>query len=98
MSGSYDKTVKLWSLESGECLKTFKKIQGGWIHCLDVLDSSLYSAGVDKIVRVTDLATGENQGIFLFPFSFFLFLFLFFPDILIKKKQLKVNSKDILIL
>ncbi|MFN9873680.1 MAG: WD40 repeat domain-containing protein [Pseudanabaena sp.] len=51
-SGSYDHTVKVWDLESGECLQT---LQGHPSSVLSVRFShdgkTLFSSGYDKLVK-----------------------------------------------
>jgi WD40 repeat protein len=35
-SGSYDKCIKMWDINSGECMKTFRS-HTGWVSCMDMM-------------------------------------------------------------
>lgn len=57
-SGSYDKTVKMWDLQSGRCLRTLRS-HTGWVSSLDGHSSRLASAGWDSSIKIWDTDTGE---------------------------------------
>ncbi|KAF8507649.1 dynein regulator [Hysterangium stoloniferum] len=60
LTGSRDKTIKLWDALSGQCLWTFIG-HDNWIHSLAFHPSGKYllSASDDKTVRIWDLKTGR---------------------------------------
>lgn len=39
-SGSFDKCIKMWDIQSGECLKTLRG-HTGWVSCIDMMAASL---------------------------------------------------------
>ncbi|MEQ9552485.1 MAG: hypothetical protein RIM23_23090 [Coleofasciculus sp. G3-WIS-01] len=59
-SGSLDKTVKLWHLETGDLIHTFSDHQQG-VLCLTLSPDSkwLASGGFDQMIKVWNLETGE---------------------------------------
>ena len=59
-SGSYDKTVKLWDVTSGECLQTLE----GHSSCVNSVSFSpdgtkVASGSDDKTVKLWDVTSGE---------------------------------------
>jgi hypothetical protein len=60
ISGSYDKTVKVWSMSSGECLST---LEGhlGWVFsvCVTAGGEKIISGSYDKTVKVWSMSSGE---------------------------------------
>lgn len=60
VSGSHDKTVRVWSLESGECLRTLAGHTGS-VKCVCVTGDGKHvvSGSTDKTVRVWALDSGE---------------------------------------
>ncbi|KAI9672672.1 MAG: hypothetical protein M1831_000107 [Alyxoria varia] len=58
-SGSYDSTIKIWSIETGEELRTLSGHTLG-IRCLQYDDSKLASGSLDGTVKLWDLATGNQ--------------------------------------
>ena len=61
VSGSSDTTLRVWDMQTGECLRTLRG------HILDVSDVALTPDGTlavssshDKTVRVWDVTTGES--------------------------------------
>jgi WD40 repeat protein/serine/threonine protein kinase len=60
ISGSRDKTVRLWALATGECLRTFKGHEGS-VTCVAVTPDRhlVVSGGRDNTLRLWALATGE---------------------------------------
>ncbi|HEY9599792.1 MAG TPA: serine/threonine-protein kinase, partial [Cyanophyceae cyanobacterium] len=59
-SGSYDRTIKLWSLRTGELLHTLTG-HGNRVSCIAISpDSQLLASGsYDRTVRIWSLGTGE---------------------------------------
>jgi WD40 repeat protein len=55
-----DKNIKLWNLESNECLRTFFGHLGG-VDCLEISfdKSKLYSGSRDRTFRIWDISSGE---------------------------------------
>ncbi|CAK7236679.1 hypothetical protein SBRCBS47491_009721, partial [Sporothrix bragantina] len=59
-SGSYDKTVKVWDVASGECTQTLEGHNGGVASVVFSRDGKqLVSGSWDKTVKVWDVASGE---------------------------------------
>ena len=55
-----DRTVKLWDVQSGECLKTLKGHTGEvWSIAFSPLGSILASGSQDGTVKLWDISTGE---------------------------------------
>ena len=69
MSGSFDKTVRVWSLQTGQCLKVFKRLHSAWIYCMEIVSDTLFTGGADKLIRATDVVSGESKGAHMLPFS-----------------------------
>lgn len=65
ISGSADFTAKLWSLDTGRCLYTFKGHRGA-ITCMgtDAVAKYLVTGSTDFTVRSWSIATGESLQIF----------------------------------
>jgi WD40 repeat protein len=59
-SGSDDQTIKLWNLNSGECLGTLWG-HGSWVHAVSFSPDgrSLASGGRDRTIKLWDWRTGE---------------------------------------
>ena len=55
VSGSDDKTIKVWSLETGKRLVTLRS-HGGGITCLQFSDTKIVSGSYDKRVLLWDFA------------------------------------------
>ena len=52
ISGSVDKAIKIWDLESGKELRTLDGKAG--ISCLTVKDGMLISGSLDKTIKIWD--------------------------------------------
>ncbi|KAJ3082368.1 hypothetical protein HDU99_002909, partial [Rhizoclosmatium hyalinum] len=60
VSGSWDKTVKLWSVETGECIKTFRGHSDMVFSVAFSPDSKAVGSGsIDKTVKLWSVETGE---------------------------------------
>ena len=62
VSGSYDKTVKIWGLNSGECLKTLRNVPFVQGHAYDVTSvaisgDKIISGSDDETIKIWDLNT-----------------------------------------
>lgn len=58
MTGSYDSTVKIWDMESGEELRTLRGHTAG-VRCLQFDDTKLITGSLDRSIRVWNWRTGE---------------------------------------
>jgi WD40 repeat protein len=65
LSGSYDHTLRLWSLETGACLRTFEGHQG-YVNSVCFSPDGRYalSGSSDETLRLWDIQTGECVRIF----------------------------------
>ena len=57
-TGSYDSTIKIWDIETGECIRTLHGHTSG-IRTLQFDDTKLISGSMDKTLRVWNWRTGE---------------------------------------
>ncbi|KAJ4528072.1 hypothetical protein HRR83_000823 [Exophiala dermatitidis] len=57
-TGSYDATIKIWNLDTGEELRTLRGHAMG-IRCLQFDDNKLISGSLDKTLKVWNWRTGE---------------------------------------
>jgi small GTP-binding protein len=65
LTGSADKTVRLWDLNTGACIKIFKgHTDSVWSLALSNDQSQALSGSDDKTIRLWDLKTGECLRIF----------------------------------
>lgn len=63
LSGSYDNTLKLWDIETGNCLRTFKGHQDKVTTVYLSRDKKLAVSGsFDKTLRIWDVETGNCLG------------------------------------
>jgi WD40 repeat protein len=61
LSGSYDNTLRLWDLATGETLRTLKGHTNGVVAVAALADGSrALSGSFDSTLRLWDLATGET--------------------------------------
>lgn len=59
LSGSFDNSIKVWDISSGECVKTLLG-HSNWIFCIEILTSSLIASGSsDKNVHIWDIVSGK---------------------------------------
>ncbi|KAL9084394.1 MAG: hypothetical protein Q9165_008108 [Trypethelium subeluteriae] len=57
-TGSYDATIKIWGIESGQEIRTLSGHTSG-IRCLQFDDSKLISGSLDNTIKVWNWRTGE---------------------------------------
>jgi F-box/WD-40 domain protein MET30 len=57
-TGSYDNTIKIWDIETGECIRTLRGHTLG-IRTLQFDDTKLISGSMDSTIRVWNWRTGE---------------------------------------
>lgn len=62
-TGSYDSTIKIWDIESGECLRTLKGHTSG-IRALQFDETKLISGSLDNELKVWNWHTGECLNTF----------------------------------
>ena len=59
ISGSEDKTIKIWNLETGECLKTLRE-HHDWVNCILIISNNKFLSGSDdKKIKIWDLDSFE---------------------------------------
>ena len=65
ITGSYDSTAKSWSIQSGECLHTFKGHSAA-ITCLtaDYMGKLLFTGSSDHSIRSWEISTGKPLKVF----------------------------------
>jgi WD40 repeat protein len=65
ITGSQDTTAKIWSIETGDCLKTFQGHIGA-ILCMamDTLGKLLFTGSGDNTIRVWDIKRGNELRIY----------------------------------
>lgn len=56
-TGSYDATIKIWNLDTGEEIRTLRGHTMG-IRCLQMDDTKLISGSIDKTIKVWDWQSG----------------------------------------
>jgi F-box/WD-40 domain protein MET30 len=57
-TGSYDNTIKIWDIETGECIRTLRGHTMG-IRALQFDDTKLISGSIDSTLKVWNWRTGE---------------------------------------
>ncbi|MBA7492870.1 hypothetical protein ES702_03423 [subsurface metagenome] len=62
-TGSYDATIKIWNLDTGEEVKTLRGHTMG-IRCLQMDDTKLISGSIDRTVKVWDWRSGVCKATF----------------------------------
>ncbi|KAI7830223.1 WD40-repeat-containing domain protein [Gamsiella multidivaricata] len=58
VSASGDKTIKIWSFETGECLRTLEGHARG-IACIQFEDNIIVSGSSDRSIKIWDITRGE---------------------------------------
>ncbi|KAF8982874.1 hypothetical protein BGZ46_000436 [Entomortierella lignicola] len=58
VSASGDKTIKIWSFETGECLRTLEG-HGRGIACIQFEGNIIVSGSSDRSIKIWDIAKGE---------------------------------------
>lgn len=67
-TGSYDTTIKIWDIETGQEIRTLRGHTAG-IRCLQFDETRLFSGSMDKTLKVWNWRTGECMKTFLGPTS-----------------------------
>ncbi|CAF0756463.1 unnamed protein product [Didymodactylos carnosus] len=62
VSGSDDNTLKIWSVETGECEKTLTGHNGG-VWCSEMTNDLVVSGSTDRTIRVWNAETGECKHV-----------------------------------
>jgi WD40 repeat protein len=57
ISGSWDKTLRIWDLSDGTCLKVLQGHTDS-VNCVTVVDGKIISGSYDKTLRIWDLSDG----------------------------------------
>ncbi|KAI1003953.1 putative E3 ubiquitin ligase complex SCF subunit [Podosphaera aphanis] len=63
-TGSYDSTIKIWNIDTGECIRTLVGHTCG-IRALQFDDQKLISGSLDKTVRIWNWRTGDCLSVYL---------------------------------
>lgn len=63
-TGSYDTTIKIWDIESGETIRTLTGHESG-IRCLQFDDMKLISGSIDRNIKIWNWRTGECLSTYL---------------------------------
>ena len=58
VTGSYDTTIKIWNIETGEVLRTLRGHTSA-VRCLQFDDSKLITGSFDKTIKIWNWQTGE---------------------------------------
>ena len=59
ISGSVDRSIKIWSLETGECLKTLQDHRD-WVTCILIISNNRFiSSSVDKTIKIWNINSYE---------------------------------------
>ena len=58
MSGSNDRTIKLWDINMGQCLYTMKG-HTDWVRCLQFDDRKMVSGAFDHMIKIWDMKNGK---------------------------------------
>jgi WD40 repeat protein len=57
---SYDETLKLWNVETGECVRTFiGHTRSVWTVCFSKDDKLVISGSGDKTLKLWNVETGQ---------------------------------------
>jgi WD40 repeat protein len=59
ISGSDDRSIKIWDLNTGQELRTLNGHQD-WINCITIWNDKLISGSDDAIIKIWDLNTGQE--------------------------------------
>ncbi len=58
ISGSGDNTIKIWDIDSGECIKTLKGHRDR-VNSVAIKDNLIISGSSDKTIKIWDIESGE---------------------------------------
>lgn len=58
-SGSHDRTIKEWDIESGICKRTFSKNEN-WVTCIFATQNFLFASGFEQNIIIYDLKSGNK--------------------------------------
>lgn len=57
-TGSYDATIKIWNMDTGECIRTLRGHTSG-VRTLQFDDTKLISGSLDRTIKIWNWRTGE---------------------------------------
>ena len=65
ISGSADKTIRMWDIETGQCLRTFSG-HTNWVNSVALFsdNSKMVYGSHDKTIKLWDIETGQCQRTF----------------------------------
>ncbi len=61
ISGSYDKTIKIWDIESGKCIKTLEG-HTAYVRSVAIKDNLIISSSDDKTIRIHPIIIFPNES------------------------------------
>ncbi|KAJ2474002.1 hypothetical protein IWW56_005900, partial [Coemansia sp. RSA 2131] len=58
VSGSYDQTIKVWDISTGECTLDLKDVHTSWVFDVQFSASKIVSTSQDQKIVIWDFAKG----------------------------------------
>ena len=58
-AGCRDNSIRLWDVDTGECLRTLESVHSDWVRCLLLHRSWLVSGSVDRLIKVWRMPSGD---------------------------------------
>ena len=56
VSGSYDQSIRVWDIQTGECIKTFSRCHTSWVFDVMFDETRIISASQDHKILIIDFA------------------------------------------